>query len=63
MSDDLIENMRGRAAKCRRLAASMTDDQTIETLRTMAAEIDADIVRLEALRERPVNELPSTGRR
>ncbi|HYD11594.1 MAG TPA: hypothetical protein VEC11_01975 [Allosphingosinicella sp.] len=55
MSEDVVENMRGRAAKCRRLAAAVTDDQTVQALLAMAAEIDADIARLRAQSERPAD--------
>jgi len=55
VSEDVVENMRGRAAKCRRLAAAVTDDQTVQALLAMAAEIDADIARLRAQSERPAD--------
>jgi hypothetical protein len=43
----IIENMRGRAAQCRRLANAILDRPAAETLRRMAEEIEADIRRLE----------------
>lgn len=46
--DELIKKIRGRMEMCRRLAASITDDRTAETLRLMADEGEADIKRLLA---------------
>ena len=43
----VIENMRGRAAQCRRLANAILDRRAAETLLKMAEEIEADIQRLE----------------
>lgn len=48
MGEDPIENMRARAEQCRRLSDHIHDRQMQEQLRTWAAEIDADIRRLEA---------------
>lgn len=54
MSADPIENMRGRAAQCRRLATQILDEQATQALLQMAAAIDLDILMLEAERkERP----------
>ena len=43
----VIENMRGRAAQCRRLANAILDRRAAEVLLKMATEIEADIKRLE----------------
>ena len=48
MSDDLIQNMRDRIAKCRRLAATVMDERANKALLEMAAEIEHDMMRLEA---------------
>jgi hypothetical protein len=45
---ELIKNMRARVEQCRRLAKGVSDERTIVALRNMAAEIEADIKRLEA---------------
>lgn len=51
MRDDLIQNMRGRMEKCRRLAASILDEQASKALLKMASDIERDVRRLEAERE------------
>ena len=43
----VIENMRGRAAQCRRLANAILDRRAADVLLKMAEEIEADIKRLE----------------
>lgn len=43
MHDNLIEHMRERVAKCRRLARATTDKRTALILRVMADEGEADI--------------------
>jgi hypothetical protein len=43
---ELIEKMKSRVEKCRRLADSTTDPRTAATLRGMADEGEADIRRL-----------------
>ena len=48
MSDDPLENMRDRAAQCRRLAAITHDEKMSYQLLDWAAEIEADISKLEA---------------
>lgn len=53
MGENPIENMRARADQCRRLSDHMHDRQMAEQLRTWAAEIEADIKRLEAGSARP----------
>jgi hypothetical protein len=47
MSEDVIKNMRDRAARCRRLARSILDKSTADTLTQMAEEIEADMRRLK----------------
>jgi hypothetical protein len=44
---DVLENMRGRAARCRRLARSILDKEAADVLNALAEEIEADISRLE----------------
>ena len=51
MSDDPLESMRARAAKCRWLAKEMLDRQTKQALLEMAEEIERDIEKLEAERK------------
>ena len=53
MNEDVIANMRGRVLRCRRLAASITDERTVQTLLGMANEIEADIERLTRKRSKP----------
>jgi hypothetical protein len=48
VSDDVIHNMRGRIAKCRRLAATVMDDLASKALLDMASEIERDMRDLEA---------------
>lgn len=50
MTDDVIANMRTRVATCRRLASSTQDERTANILRSMAEEIEADMLRIEAER-------------
>lgn len=56
MSDDLIKSMRSRIAKCHRLADGIFDDRTKKALRDMAAEIERDVLRLEAERNAQPND-------
>ena len=46
----VIGNMRDRVDRCRRLAKGLTDDRARDALLRLAAEIEADIKRLEAAR-------------
>ena len=58
MSDDPIDHMHHRAASALRLADSILDSEASEPLRQMAAEIEADILKLEAERAAlPRNEM------
>lgn len=45
MNDQLIQNMRERVERCRRLAKSCTDEKTAAILMQMAEEGEADIAR------------------
>ena len=60
MNEDVIENIRSRMERCRRLASMITDKKAIEVLEQMAREAEADIARLEErsgeIREGPVQE-------
>ena len=47
MSEDVLKNMRERAAKCRRLARSVLDKDASTALDGLADEIEADIKRLQ----------------
>ena len=47
MGEDLIENMRERVAKCRRLADLIGSEEARKTLLEMAESGDADIRKLE----------------
>ena len=47
MAASVISNMLFRAAHCRRLANAMIDEQARQSLLNMAAEIEADVERLE----------------
>jgi hypothetical protein len=47
MSDNVRENMRDRAARCRRLARSVLDKEGADALIQLAEEIEADIRRLD----------------
>lgn len=51
MGDDPLENMRDRAAQCRRLANSATNRELLEFLQNSAEQIELDIAKLEAERE------------
>ena len=46
-NQDVIENIRHRVARCRRLAAQITDQRAIDALLAMAVEGEEDIRRLE----------------
>lgn len=48
MGEDPLENMRSRAAQCRRLADLTHDRAMADQLRQWATDIEADIARLEA---------------
>lgn len=50
MGDDPLDNMRERAAQCRRLANSATNRELLGFLTDSAREIEEDIARLEAER-------------
>ena len=43
----VADNMRARAAQCRRLAEAITDKRAAAVLLKMAEEVEADILRLE----------------
>ena len=47
MNEDVIDNMRSRVTRFRRLAAMMTDKRAIEVLEQMVHETEADIRSLE----------------
>lgn len=47
---DVIQNMRARAAHCRRLAVRILDEDATQELLRIAAEIEVDIIQLEAER-------------
>ena len=47
MGEDPLENMRYRAAQCRRLANSATTRELLEFLENSARDIELDIARLE----------------
>jgi hypothetical protein len=51
MDDDILANMRSRVERCRRLASTCSDAKVANTLRLMADEGEADIVRVMAERE------------
>ena len=51
MGEDPLENMRFRAAQCRRLAKSATNRELLEFLQNSAEQIELDIAKLEAERE------------
>lgn len=55
----VVENMRARAAQCRRLAKAITDQHAAAVLVKMAEEVEADIARLE--REMPNPMPPAAG--
>jgi ribosomal protein L17 len=47
MNEKVIANMQGRIMHLRRLTQSLTDERTIQTLLSMAKEIEADAERLK----------------
>jgi hypothetical protein len=47
MSQDVRENMRDRAARCRRLAQTVLDKGVADALIQLAEEIEADMRRLK----------------
>ena len=51
MSDDPLDHMRERIARCRRLAQYINDPRTTEALLEMAEQGEADLARLLAERE------------
>ena len=51
MGDDPLENMRCRAAQCRRLAKSATNKELFDFLVNSAQQIEIDIAQLEAERQ------------
>lgn len=53
MHEELIENIRSRIERCRRLAGMITDKQAAEILLQMAREGEKDIARIEAESEDP----------
>jgi hypothetical protein len=55
MAASVISNMLFRAARCRRFANAMVDEQARQALLNLAAEMDADVARLE-LDSRPAGE-------
>lgn len=48
MNEDVVQNMRSRLEKLRRLASMITDKKAIEVLEQMALEAEGDIRRLQA---------------
>ena len=52
MGDDPLDNMRFRAAQCRRLANSATNRELLEFLLNSAEQIELDIAQLEAERQK-----------
>ena len=48
MGEDPLENMRERAAQCRRLANSATNRELLDFLTNSARDIEEDIARLVA---------------
>ena len=50
MGEDPLDNMRERAAQCRRLAHSATNRELLEFLQNSAEQIEVDIAKLEAER-------------
>jgi hypothetical protein len=51
MGEDPLENMRFRAAQCRRLAKSATNRELLDFLVNSAQQIEIDIAQLEAERQ------------
>ena len=54
----VIANMRARAEQCRRLAEALTDRSAAAVLLKMAAEVEADIARLEGEIPHPMPPAP-----
>jgi hypothetical protein len=54
MDDELLENMRDRIERCRRLASLNNDRRTSAALLEMAADGENDLRRLEAKRGRRI---------
>ena len=48
MNEDVVENIRSRLERFRRLSTMITDKQAIEVLQEMALEAEEDIKRLQA---------------
>jgi hypothetical protein len=48
MNEDVIENMRSRLERFRRLSTMITDKRAIDVLQQMALEAEEDIKRLQA---------------
>ena len=53
MDEEVIEHIRSRIERCRRLAALITDKQAIEILLQLADEGEADLRQLEAQAKNP----------
>lgn len=47
MNEDVIQNIRSRVERCKRLASMITDKRAIDVLLQMAKEGEADIERLQ----------------
>jgi len=60
MHDDVIAHMRARIGQIRKVISLAHDQRMIETLEKVIADIEADIVRLEADKgaDAPVQEVP-----
>ena len=48
MNEDVVQNMRWRLERLRRLASMITDKKAIEVLEQMAIEAEGDIRRLQS---------------
>jgi hypothetical protein len=48
MNEDVIENIRSRLERLRRLSTMITDRKAIDVLQQMAVEAEEDIKRLQA---------------
>ena len=48
MNEDVVENIRSRLERFRRLSTMITDKQALEVLQEMALEAEEDIKRLQA---------------
>ena len=48
MNEDVVQNMRSRLERLRRLALMITDKKAIEVLEQMAIEAEGDIRRLQS---------------